>query len=139
MNTAKLLLYLQKNPHVIMRVFRRIDFYIPGLNMSYSSTNVCTINGFIDIIVGSIFITSYSLHIQCRLDCSSFRVFRADVLYSVPFLCSAQNSIEVRMAVCTGDFQAIMCFLSDAAVLYHCTLFCDLICISTEPSEKKCL
>ena len=62
MNTAKLLLYLQKKAHVTMHVFRRTDFYIPGLNMPCSSTNVCTINGFIDIIFGSIFITSFNLH-----------------------------------------------------------------------------
>jgi hypothetical protein len=85
MNTVILLLYLPKTPHITMHVFWRTYFYIPGLSMSYSSTNVCKINGFIDIIVGSIFVISFSLHIQCRLnylslDCSSFRVFRADVL-----------------------------------------------------------
>jgi hypothetical protein len=68
MYATTLLLYLHKNSHIIMHVFRRTHFYIPGLSMSYSSTNVCKINGFIDIIVGSIFITSFRLHIQCRLN-----------------------------------------------------------------------
>ena len=95
-------------------------------------------------IVGSISITSFSLHIQCRLDCLSldclrFLIFRAYVLNSMSFLCSAQNSVEVLMAVCTRDFQALTCFLSAAVVLYSCVLFCDLICILIEPSEKKSL
>jgi hypothetical protein len=106
-----------KEPHVIMHVFKRTDFYIQVLNMSYSSTNVCTINGFIDFIDVSIFITSFSPHIQCSLDCMSpdcsiFRVFRTDALNSISFLCSAQNSVEVRMAVCTLDFQTLMFLLS---------------------------
>jgi len=127
-----------------MHVFSRTDFYIPGFNMSYSCINVCTNNSFIEVIVGSISITSFTLHIQCRLDClsldcSSFFVFRADVLNSMSFLCSAQNSIEVRMDVCACDFQAIICFLSAAVVLYSFVLFCDLICILTQPSEKKSL
>jgi len=100
---------------------------------------VYTINGFIEVIVDSIFITSFSLHIQClldclSLDCSSFLVFRADELNSMSFLCSAQNSIEVRMAVCARDFQAVICFLPAAVVLYSSVLFCDLICILTQSS-----
>jgi hypothetical protein len=119
----------------------RTDFYVLGHNLSYSGTSVCTFNGFIDIIVGSIFITSFSLHIQCSLDClspecSSFLVFLADALNSRSFLCSAQNSIKVCMAVCTRVFQTSMCFLSAVSFLY-CILFCDLICILIEPSKTR--
>jgi hypothetical protein len=125
-----------------MHVFKRIAFYIPGLNMSYSSTNIRTINGFIDIIDVSVFITSFSPHIQCSLDCMSpdcsiFRVFRTDALNSMSFLYSAQNSVEVRMAVCTLDFQTLMFFISAVVFLYSCVLFCDLVCILTETSKNK--